>query len=362
MYQGVSDYQHTQADRTGLLITNLGTPDAPEPAALRRYLKEFLWDPRVVEIPRLVWWFILHGIILTIRPKRSAAAYRTIWTERGSPLHYHTQDQCQALRERLTQDFGDDIRVAFAMRYGNPSIASAVQELQDQGVRKLLVLPLYPQYSGATTASTFDAIARDFRQRRWLPELRMINHYPDFDPYIDALAQHIRQHQAEHGHADKLVLSYHGVPRRYLLLGDPYFCECHKTSRLLAEKLGLNDRDYITTFQSRFGKAEWLKPYTDQTLTQLARDGVRSVQVICPGFAADCLETLEEIAVENRDYFLQAGGHSYQYIPALNASASHLDALEALVRQHLQGWEPLGKPRAQKTATADRANALAEHP
>lgn len=358
MYTGADNYRHDQVDRTGILITNLGTPDAPEPRALRRYLKQFLWDPRVVEIPRPAWWLILNGIILNVRPKRSAEAYRQVWTDRGSPLLYHTEDQAEALRERLTEEYGDNIRVAFAMRYGNPSINRALQQFQDEGVRRLLVLPLYPQYSGATTASTFDAIAADFTHRRWLPELRMINHYHDFGPYIDALAEQVRQFRAKHGPSEKLVFSYHGVPKRYLLQGDPYHCECFKTSRLVAEQLGLGEGDYITSFQSRFGKAEWLKPYTDHTLKAMAADGVKSVQVLCPGFASDCLETIEEIGMENRDYFLEAGGESYQYIPALNASASHIEALEALVRRHLQGWEPLGTASDQKDAVVRRAKSL----
>ncbi len=356
MYNGVKNYSHDMPDRTGILITNLGTPDAPDTPSLRRYLKEFLWDPRVVEVPRPIWWFILNGIILNIRPRRSAEAYRKVWTDRGSPLLWHTEDQADALRERLRARYGDDIVIAHAMRYGNPSIASALQSLEDQGVRKLLILPLYPQYSGATTASTFDAVAHDFTQRRWLPEIRMINHYHDFGPYIDALAQQVRAFQTDHGVPEKLILSYHGVPKKYLLRGDPYHCECYKTSRLLAEKLGLSKDQYMTTFQSRFGREEWLKPYTDHTLQALGRDGVNSVQVMCPGFSADCLETIEEIGMENRDYFLEAGGTSYEYIPALNAAESHIDALEQLVNRHLQGWEPLAQH--DKSETVAQAEAL----
>lgn len=355
MFKGVQQYQHSDSDRTGILLTNLGTPDAPEPKALKRYLAEFLWDPRVVEVPRPIWWFILHGVILNIRPKKSAKAYQTVWTERGSPLLFHTQDQCDAIRSQMQERYGDDVVVEFAMRYGNPSIASALQKLEDQGVRRLLVLPLYPQYSGATTASTFDAIAQDFTGRRWLPELRMINHYHDYEPYIDALAEQIRAHRAEHGSAEKLLFSYHGVPKKYLLRGDPYHCECFKTTRLVAEKLGLGKDDYMTTFQSRFGREEWLKPYTDHTLKALAADGVKSVQVVCPGFASDCLETIEEIGEENRDYFLDAGGSDYQYIPALNANPKHIAALTQLLEQHLQGWEPLANHDKQDAQALARA-------
>ncbi|MCH8550926.1 MAG: ferrochelatase [Natronospirillum sp.] len=353
MFKGIENYRHDSAARTGILLTNLGTPDAPEPGALRRYLKEFLWDPRVVEVPRPVWWLILNGIILNIRPRRSAKAYQTVWTERGSPLLFHTQDQCDAIRAYMKGRYGDQVVVEFAMRYGNPSIASGLQKLEDQGVRKLLVLPLYPQYSGATTASTFDAIAQDFSRRRWLPEMRFINHYHDFPPFIEAMARHIEAYWKEHGRADRLLMSYHGVPKKYLLRGDPYHCECHKTSRLLAERLGLGKDDYMTTFQSRFGREEWLKPYTDHTLQALPGQGVKSVQVICPGFAADCLETIEEIGEENREYFMEAGGQDYQYIPCMNAEQGHVDALTALLEQHLKGWEPLAE--LDRSATREEA-------
>ncbi|MBP0049675.1 ferrochelatase [Marinobacterium sp. AK62] len=337
-YRGVEGFKHDQQDLTGVLITNLGTPDAPTTPALRRYLKEFLWDPRVVEVPRPIWWCILNGIILNIRPRRSAAAYREVWTDQGSPLMLHTLAQRDALRERLQARFGENLMVECAMRYGNPSISSVIDRMQQAGVRRLLVLPLYPQYSGATTASTFDAVADDFRQRRWLPELRMINHYHDYAPYIEALATSIEAHWEVHGRPDRLLMSYHGVPKRYLLQGDPYFCECHKTSRLLAERLGLQEGEWMTTFQSRFGREEWLKPYTDETLKSLPGEGVKFVQVVCPGFSADCLETIEEIGQENREYFMEAGGERYEYIPALNADAAHINALEALVLENLGGW------------------------
>jgi ferrochelatase len=338
-FRGVKGFSHNQKDLTGVLVTNLGTPDEPTPKALRRYLKEFLWDPRVVEVPRPIWWCILNGIILNIRPRRSAAAYREVWTEQGSPLLLHTRAQTDALRERLQQRFGDNLMVEFAMRYGNPSIAAAIERMQQAGVRRLLVLPLYPQYSGATTASTFDAVAEDFRTRRWLPELRMVNHYHDRPGYIEALAASVEAHWQAHGRADRLLMSYHGVPKRYLLQGDPYFCECHKTSRLLAERLGLKAEEWMTTFQSRFGREEWLKPYTDETLKGLPGQGVKSVQVICPGFSADCLETIEEIGQENREYFMQAGGERYEYIEALNAQPVHIEMLAGLVIDHLQGWD-----------------------
>jgi ferrochelatase len=338
-YTGVNGFTHDQKAVTGVLLTNLGTPDEPTPKALKRYLKEFLWDPRVVEVPRPIWWCILNGIILNTRPRRSAAAYQKIWSEQGAPLRQHTQAQSAALRERLQRRFGDNVLIEFAMRYGNPAISGVIGRMQQAGVRRLLVLPLYPQYSGATTASTFDAIAEDFRHRRWLPELRMVNHYHDDPGYIEALAASVRAHWQQHGRADRLLISFHGVPKRYLLQGDPYFCECHKTSRLLAERLGLAPEQWLLSFQSRFGREEWLQPYTDEALKALPRQGVKSVQVICPGFSADCLETLEEIGQENREYFLHAGGERYEYIPALNAQPAHIDALEKLIVRHLQGWD-----------------------
>jgi ferrochelatase len=338
-YRGVKGFSHDQKELTGVLVTNLGTPDEPAPKALRRYLKEFLWDPRVVEVPRPIWWCILNGVILNIRPRRSAAAYKEVWTDQGSPLLLHTQAQTAALQERMHHRFGENVMIEFAMRYGNPSITSVIERMQQAGVRRLLVLPLYPQYSGATTASTFDAVAEDFRTRRWLPELRMVNHYHDEPDYIDALAASVEAHWKRHGRADRLLMSYHGIPKRYLLQGDPYFCECHKTSRLLAERLGLEPGSWMTTFQSRFGREEWLKPYTDETLKGFPQQGVKSVQVICPGFSADCLETIEEIGQENREYFMESGGERYEYIPALNAEPTHIDALEKLILKHLQGWD-----------------------
>jgi protoporphyrin/coproporphyrin ferrochelatase len=337
-FQGSPTFTHQQADKIGVLITNLGTPDAPTTSALRRYLKQFLWDPRVVEVPRPLWWLTLNGVILNIRPSRSAKAYATVFTDEGSPLLFHTRHQATALKEELKRQGHDHLVVDFAMRYGNPSIDSVLQNMLDQGVRKLLVLPLYPQYSASTTASTFDAISQDFQKRRWLPELRFITHYHDYQPFIRAAAARIKAHWDEHGRADKLMFSYHGVPKKYLLNGDPYHCECHKTSRLLAEELGLTEGEYLTTFQSRFGREEWLKPYTDETLKSLPGQGVKSVQIFCPGFSADCLETIEEIGEENCEYFMHAGGERYEYITALNDRPEHIAALTELVLANLAGW------------------------
>lgn len=353
-YTGSAQFSHDQKPQIGVLVTNLGTPAAPEKAALRPYLKQFLSDPRVVEVPRLLWWLILNGVILNIRPSRSAVSYRTVWTDEGSPLLIHTRNQASALQEKLRSDLGEPVLVDFAMRYGQPAIDDIVQSMLDRGVRKLLVLPLYPQYSGPTGGSTFDAIAADFKQRRWLPDFRFIAQYHDYPAYIEAMANKIRQHWQTHGRADKLLFSYHGTPRSYLDRGDPYHCQCHKTSRLVAAALDLADEEHMTCFQSRFGREEWLRPYTDEILKSLPDQGIKSVQVVCPGFSADCLETIEEIGEENRDYFLEAGGERFEYIPCLNADPEHIAALADLVRDNLSGWTVAG---AEPDTTAKLAAA-----
>ncbi|MDP5036602.1 MAG: ferrochelatase [Alishewanella sp.] len=353
-YINSKNYSHGDADKIGVLLTNLGTPDEPTPKALRRYLKQFLSDPRVVEVPRLLWWCILNGIILNIRPRRSAKAYATVFTEQGSPLLFHTVSQTKAVQAALAAAGQHNVVVDYAMRYGNPSMDSAIERLMAQGVRKLLVLPLYPQYAAATTASTFDALAANFTQRRWLPDLRFISHYHDYPAYIAACVAQIQAHWQQHGQTDQLLFSYHGIPKRYLLNGDPYHCECYKTSRLIAEQLGLRKDQYMTTFQSRFGREEWLKPYTDETLKALPGLGVHSVQVFCPGFAADCLETIEEIAEENKEYFEHAGGERYEYITALNDSPAHIEALTQLILDNLQGWQITADP--DRLARAQQLN------
>lgn len=337
-YLGNPEYQHDAPAGLGILLLNLGTPDAPTPAAVRRYLAEFLWDPRIIEMPRPLWWLILHGVILRIRPRRSAAAYEKIWTEAGSPLLTITRDQANALQGSLEKHLAGPVKVVPAMRYGSPSIASGLGELRAWGARRVLVLPMYPQYSATTTASTFDAIAQILRGWRWLPELRFINHYHDDAAYIQTLADSVRNWRAGHTAGEKLLFSFHGLPKRYLLAGDPYYCECRKTARLVAENLDLGEDDWDLSFQSRVGREEWLKPYTDHQLTEWAASGVDSVDVICAGFPADCLETLEEIAMQNRDLFLNGGGGHYAYIPALNAQPDHIAMLAALVRRHTQGW------------------------
>ncbi len=338
MDQSGKDYVHGTSPTIGILITNLGTPDAPTPAALRRYLGEFLWDPRIVEIPRPVWWLILHGVILRTRPTRSAHAYQSIWTTEGSPLLVISRQQAATLQSLLAQQLGSSVKVALGMRYGTPSIADALSELRQANVQRILVFPLYPQYAAATAASTFDAVAAAFKTWRWIPELRMITHYHDDPAYIKALAASVREHWAQHGQAEKLLFSFHGIPKRCLLAGDPYHCECHVTARLIAQQLELPQERWQVAFQSRFGREEWLKPYTDKTLEALSRSGVKSVDIICPGFSADCLETLEEMVILNRGVFLAAGGERYSYIPALNDRPDHIQALAALVAKHTQGW------------------------
>ena len=356
-----SDCRHDQDDCLGVLLVNLGTPDSPRPADVRRYLKEFLWDPRVVELPRPLWWLVLNLVILTTRPRRTAAAYAKIWTEAGSPLLTVSRRQQQALQARLDEAAEVPVKVALAMRYGNPSIDAGLEELRMAGARRVLVLPLYPQYSATTTASTFDAVSARLQHWRWIPELRFVNHYHDDPHYIAALAASVRDHWAQHGEPELLLMSFHGIPKHYFLAGDPYYCECLKTARLLAEALQLPASRWRLSFQSRLGSREWLQPYTEPTLKALAGEGVKKVNVICPGFSADCLETLEEIAMENRDAFLAAGGERYEYIPCLNDRPAHIEALAALVRHHTRDWMPPLDPAElqQRKARALAAGAPA---
>ena len=336
-FQPEPPFSHGQAPRTAVVLCNLGTPDEATAPALRRYLAEFLGDGRVVEIPKAVWALILHGIILRVRPAKSAAKYASIWTPEGSPLKVWTEKQATLLRGYLGER-GHQVTVRYAMRYGNPSIASVLDELRAQGVTRILILPAYPQYSGTTTASVFDAVAMWGLKARHLPELRFINRYHDDPGYIEALAKRIQHHWMHHGQGDHLVMSFHGVPERTLLLGDPYHCECHKTARLVAERLGLAKDRYTVTFQSRFGKAKWLEPYTEPTLVAKAQAGLRSVDVVCPGFTSDCLETLEEIRMEAQEAFKHAGGQAFNYIDCLNDSPDWIRAMADLAERHLQGW------------------------
>jgi ferrochelatase len=343
---------------TAVLLCNLGTPDAPTAPALRRYLAEFLSDPRVVEIPRLLWMPILHGIILRVRPAKSAKKYASVWTPEGSPLKVWTEKQAKLLGGYLGER-GHKVLVRPAMRYGRPAIPAMLDELKAAGVQRILVLPMYPQYAGPTTASVCDAVGQWAARVRHLPELRFVTRYHDDAGYITALARRVTHHWQAHGRGDKLVLSFHGVPKRTLMLGDPYHCECLKTARLLTEHLGLAQDAVVVTFQSRFGKAEWLQPYTEATLVRLARDGVKRVDVMCPGFAADCLETLEEIAQEARAAYLQAGGAEFNYIPCLNDQHEWISALADVCEQHMGGWPTRSLPDLPATqATRERALSL----
>jgi len=357
-YIGESDFHHDKADLTGVLFCNLGTPEAPTPSAVRRFLRDFLSDPRVVEIPRPIWWLILNGIILPFRPRHVAKAYQSIWMEGGSPLMVISQQQRDALAAELKAGTGEDVPVALAMCYGEPSIPAALRELRDQGVRRVLVLPAYPQYSASTTAAVFDIVTRELQNWRWIPELRMVNSYHTDPVYIEALAASVRAHREQHGQAQRLLMSFHGLPRAMLLAGDPYYCQCQATARLLADKLELKEDEWGIAFQSRLGKAEWLKPYTDKTLVEWAGEGIESVDVICPGFSADCLETLEEIAMQNRDTFLESGGREYRYIPALNADNTHIHLFASLVRQHTSGWSFGGTDETNRSLRSDRATRL----
>ncbi len=336
-FNGQTEYNHDGPQpKTGVLLTNLGTPDAPTASALRIYLKEFLSDPRVVEIPRLAWWFILHLFILTFRPAKSAKLYASIWQKEGSPLWVISQRQAEKLQKRLDDVYGiGTIPVMLGMRYGNPSIASAMDQLTQLNVRNMIVLPLYPQYSGATGGSTFDAVSQHLQSQRWVPEISIINGYHSHPRYITALKASIEAHIQEHGAPERLVLSYHGTPQRYLEQGDPYSCFCQQTTRLLSEQLDYPAENILTTFQSRFGKATWLQPYTDVTLESLATDGVKNLAIVCPGFSADCLETLEEIEGENREVFMGAGGESFHYIACLNDNDDHIRMMEELVIERL---------------------------
>lgn len=363
-YPQASDYRHGTPPRLGVLLTNLGTPDAPTPRALRRYLAEFLRDPRVVELPRLLWLPILHGIILNTRPRRSAAAYRHVWTEAGSPLLVTARRQLEGVRARLETRFPGRIACELGMRYGNPSIPDALARLQGQSVQRLLVLPLYPQYSASTTGSTFDAIAKTFAGWRWLPSLHMPMSYHAEPGYINALANSIREHRATHGSGEKLLFSFHGIPKSYFDGGDPYHCQCQMTARLVAEALGLESCAWQVSFQSRFGPREWLKPYTDEVVRELARSGLRHLDVVAPGFSADCLETLEELAMQNRGFFQAAGGTELRYVPALNDRPDHLDFLVEFISREISGWPELSRDWSASDIAAngrlqtERARAL----
>ncbi|GAB3629205.1 Ferrochelatase [Pandoraea terrae] len=350
-----------QTGKTAVLLINLGTPDEPRPAAVRRYLREFLSDPRVVEIPAALWQPLLRLVILPLRGRQSAQKYAKVWMREGSPLKVHTEHQTAALRQLLlANDY--DVIVDYAMRYGNPSISDKMRQLRQAGVERILVLPLYPQYSSSTTAAAADEVFRVLRHLRNQPDVRTVRQYHDHPSYIDALRQQVEAYWQQHGRPDfaageRLLLSFHGVPRRTLDLGDPYHDQCLKTGKLLAEALQLSETACRLTFQSRFGKAEWLQPYTAPTLEELGRAGTSRVDVFCPGFTSDCLETLEEINMEGRHAYAAAGGRAFHFIPCLNASPAWITALGEIAARHLQGWPIL--PEAEAEATRARAEASA---
>ncbi|OON60416.1 ferrochelatase [Massilia sp. KIM] len=353
-------HTHGNVSQHAIVLVNLGTPDEPTRKAVRRYLKQFLSDPRVVEIPSKIWWFILNLFILPFRSGQSAAKYRTIWTRDGSPLKVYTAKQAELLEDLLRERGHEGVKVAMAMRYGSPSIEEVLDRLKEEGYGRIVVLPAYPQYSGTTTASIWDAVFRHYAQVRNVPELRLVRNYHDHEGYINALAESVQTYWDTHGRGQKLVMSFHGVPKRTLMLGDPYFCECQKTARLLAEALGIGPEDYLVTFQSRFGKAEWLQPYTAPTVQELARQGVERIDLICPGFTSDCLETLEEINMEVRHDFEAAGGKDYHYIPCLNASPAWILGMAEIAEQHLIGWPTILTP-AQRAAQRRDAQVGAQH-
>ncbi|ADL56166.1 ferrochelatase [Gallionella capsiferriformans] len=331
-------YTHGTPEKTGILLVNLGTPDAPTAQAVRPYLKQFLGDPRVVEIPKVLWWLILNGIILNVRPKKSAAKYASVWLAEGSPLRVYTEKQAIMLQGYLAERTRAPFAVEFAMTYGNPSIPDALRRLKAQNCQRILVVPLFPQYAASSTAPVFDQVFAELQKMRNMPAIRTVKHFHDDAGYIKSLAANINEYWAKHGRPEKLVMSFHGVPQYTLDKGDPYHCECHKSGRLLAEALGLTREQYVVSFQSRFGRAEWIKPYTTATLLELGRQKTRRVDIVCPGFVGDCLETLEEIAMEGREDFQHAGGGEYHYIPCLNDRDDWMQALTDLVIDNLQGW------------------------
>ncbi|MEM6454564.1 MAG: ferrochelatase [Acidobacteriota bacterium] len=361
-FQGEPTFRHGEIPRLGVLLAFLGTPAAPTAAALRPYLGEFLSDKRVIELWQPAWKLILNGIILRTRPKKSAEAYEEVWTDEGSPLLLITERQTQGIETRLREQIEQPLHVAFGATYGHPSMASALEKLRAEGCRRIVFLPLFPQYSSTSSGAAFDAFARALMDLRWVPEVRTIMQYHDDPRYIALLADRVRARWADGGQPDKLVMSFHGIPQRYLENGDLYHCQCHKTGRLVGEALDLHPEQYQVTFQSLFGREEWIKPYTDRTLEAMARAGVQQVDAMCPGFSADCLETLEEIEGENREIFEENGGSRFRYIPCLNDAPDHLDFLASLIRENMAGWLPAdgGWDRAQAEAESAASRTRAQ--
>ncbi len=350
--------RHQVPDKIGILLINLGTPEAPTPGHVRRYLRQFLSDPRVIELPRLLWWLLLNLIILPIRGFRSARNYQKVWTAQGSPLLIHTKALAEGVRNQLEQQHPGRTLVEFAMSYSAPSIPETLQRMANQGARRLVVIPLYPQYSGTTTGSVFDAVTSALQRHRWVGDFRFVSQYYERADYIQALAESVRQHWQAHGRGDHLLLSFHGIPERYFKNGDLYHCHCYGTARRLMEALGLDRSQCSVSFQSRVGREKWLAPYTDETVKLLAKTHP-TLDVLCPGFAVDCLETLEEIAVENTEYFVHAGGKKLNYIPALNASAEHVKVIAQIAIDHAAGWPEWLAANAEIAAErSQRAAAL----
>jgi protoporphyrin/coproporphyrin ferrochelatase len=338
-YISSPDFHRDGAERIGILLVNSGTPASPAPKDVRKFLAGLLGDPRVVELPRALWWPILHGLILPLRPYRSAKKYRKIWTREGSPLLALSEKLRSELIGTLAQRMLAPLSIELGMMYGgDPSVPQALTRLRESGAQRILVVPLFPQYCGATTGAAYDQVNNELRRWRWLPELRYVAEYHDYPEYIDALRASVTQQWEAHGRTQHLLMSFHGIPERYFHKGDPYFCKCQKTARLLADELLLKDNEWSVSFQSRFGRDAWLKPYTSTVLTEMPSRGTRGVTVVCPGFAIDCLETLEEIEMENRDVFMAAGGEQFQYVPALNARQEHARFLADLIARHCQGW------------------------
>lgn len=352
-YVNSPQFEHDQTPRIGVLIVNTGTPDEPTPRGVRRFLAEMLADPRLVELPRALWLPILHGVILRVRPHRSARAYRKIWTSAGSPQLVNARRAAQDLHAALERVIVGLTRVELGMTYGNPSIPDALARLREAGAQRLIVLPLFPQYAAVTTGSIFDAVTRELRRWRWVPETRFVTEYHDEPDYIAALAASVRERWQEQGRGEHLVMSFHSMPKKYFDQGDPYFCKCQKTSRLLAEALGLRDGEWTLAFQSRFGFQEWLRPYVNDLVTELAGRGVKRLDVICPGFAMDCLESLEEIAIRMAERFRQAGGERLNYLPALNDREDHIACLARLIARHCGGWDEASLTWASKDHVAD---------
>jgi ferrochelatase len=352
-YEPEPTHEHGRVAKTGILLVGLGTPEAPTAAAVRRYLAEFLWDPRVVEIPRALWWPVLHGVILRLRPKASARRYASIWTPEGSPLRVHTEKQARLLRGHLAPRVRAPLAVATAARYGEPGVARALERLKGEGCDRVLVQPLYPQYAASTTASVFDEVAAFLRRTRNVPAIRLVRDFHAHPEYIGALAARVREHWQAAGRPDTLVMSFHGLPRRSIDRGDTYESECRRTAGLLARALGLADAQWQIAFQSRFGAGEWLTPYTASVLGDLGRAHVRRVDLFCPGFVADCLETLEEIGIEGKQTFLAAGGGEFRLIPCLNEHETWIRALASIVLENLSGWTDPGPAPERNPGVAE---------